>query len=108
MEHAFQFRPFAARRFPDPNFRKSHGAERHVFIVPVKGLPSGLPLDPNARRPNVRKRVYQEVKKSLLEEEGVAGTFHLKNKGITIVAESVRQVSKNDDEFLVKLRPGIH
>ena len=58
MERTFRFRPVVARRFPDPNFRKTHNAERHLFIMPVKGLPEHLPLDPNARRPNVRKRVY--------------------------------------------------
>ena len=109
MERTFRFRPVVARRFPDPNFRKQYGAERHLFIMPVKGLPADLPLDPNARRPNVRKRVYQGVRNSLLElDEGQSGTFHLKNKGITIVAESVRQSTKNEEEYVVKLRSGVH
>ena len=109
MERSFRFRPVIARRFPDPNFRKEHGAERHLFIVPVKALPDDLPLDPNARRPNVRKRVYQDVKKSLLGLDGSeSGTFHLKNKGITIVAESVRQSTRDEAEYVIKLRTGVH
>jgi AIPR protein len=103
---AFSFRPTIARRIPDPSFKQSHDAERHLFVMPVRSLPPNLPLDPNARRPNIRKRVYQEVKKSLLNQEGEPGTFHLKNKGITIIAQSVSQ--KGDHEYLVTMRRGIH
>lgn len=106
MERTFQFRPLVARRIPDPNFKKSHNAERHVLVMPVRSLPMGLPLDPNARRPNIRKRVYQDVLRSLLNEEGEPGTFHLKNKGITVIAESVKQ--KGDNEYIVVLKKGIH
>jgi hypothetical protein len=105
-DSAFVFRPFAARRIPDPNFKSNYDAERHVFVMPVRAIPTDLPLDPNARRPNIRKRVYQEVKKILFNEEGEPGTFHLKNKGITIIAESVTQ--KGDHEYLVKMRRGVH
>jgi hypothetical protein len=105
-ELAFQFRPIVARRIPDPNFKQSNEAERHVFVMPVRGMPRELPLDPNARRPNIRKRVYQDVKKSLLNIEGEPGTFHLKNKGITIIAQSVAQ--KGDHEYVVTMRRGIH
>ena len=106
MELSFLFRPFAGRRIPDPNFKKTLGAERHLFLMPVSGLPAGLPFDPNARRPNIRKRVYSDVLKSLKNEDGEPGTFHLKNKGITIIAESVR--SRGEDEYTVKLRKGVH
>lgn len=103
----FRFRTFAARRMPDPNFKTSHGAERHLFMMRATDLPPKLPYDPNARRPNIRKRVYADVLKSLLNQEGdQPGMFHLKNKGITIIAESVKQDGK--DEYVVKLQPKLH
>jgi len=103
---SFHFRPTIARRIPDPNFKQVYDAERHVFVMPVRTLPPELPLDPNARRPNIRKRVYQDVKQSLLNKEGEPGTFHLKNKGITIVAQSINQ--KGDHEYVVTMKRGVH
>lgn len=105
-ELTFAFRPAFARRLPDPNFKQSQDAERHLFMMPVSALPPELPLDPNARRPNIRKRVYQEVKKSLLNKDGEPGTFHLKNKGITLIAKSVTQ--KGNHDYLVTMRRGVH
>lgn len=103
----FHFRPTCARRIPDPNFKNTHGLERHLFMMSVKEMPSGIGLDPNARSPNIRKRVYQQVEASLLGLDGSPpGTFHLKNKGITIIADSVKQVGK--DEYSVGLRSGLH
>lgn len=84
-----------ARRIPDPNFKDTHGMERHIFVVPVRDVPKGIPLDPNARRPNPRKRVYQKVQASLFDRDCEPGTFHLKNKGITIIAESVKALPNN-------------
>jgi hypothetical protein len=71
----------------------------------AKDLPEGLPLDPNARQPNTNKRVYQDVEQSLLGKEGEPGTFHLKNKGITIVAQSVRAIG---EDLEVKMKKGRH
>lgn len=103
----FHFRPAFARRIPDPNFKKTRGAERHLFVMPVKQMPPGIGLDPNARSPNIHKRVYRQVQESLLENDGTPpGTFHLKNKGITIVADSVDQVG--DSSYHVKMRRGLH
>lgn len=103
----FHFLPAYARRIPDPNFKKTHGAERHLFTMPVKHMPPGIGLDPNARNPNIRKRVYRQVEASLLGRDGSPpGTFHLKNNGITIIAESVEQVGNN--KYIVKMRAGVH
>lgn len=103
----FRFRPAFARRIPDPNFKKSSGAERHIFVMPVNRIPPAISLDPNARTTNIRKRVYRQVEQSLLESDGSQpGTFHLKNKGITIVADSVSQAG--DHEYIVSIRNGVH
>jgi len=100
----FVFYAPLARRVPDPVFFKSHSITRHIFFVPVRKVPKGLPLDPNARVPNTNRRVYQEIEKSLLNKEGTPGTFHLKHKGITIVAEKVEE--KRDDQYVVTLTKG--
>ena len=99
----FDFYAPLARRIPDPIFKQG-GTERHMFVSPVSRLPKDLPLDPNARRPNTNRRVYRRIEESLLNKGTEPGTFHLKNKGITIIAESV--VQKGNDEYIVKLRPG--
>lgn len=104
---SFQFRPAFARRIPDPNFKKTYNAERHLFVMPVSKMPAQISLDPNARNPNIRKRVYRQVEASLLGQDGSSpGTFHLKNKGITIIAKSVDQVGNN--EYVVKMESGLH
>ena len=97
--------PFA-RRIPDPNFKDAYGLERHIFVVPVRDLPKHIPLDPNARRSKTSKRVYKKVADSLFNRECEEGTFHLKNKGITIIAESVKQTGK--DQYTVEMINGVH
>lgn len=101
---SFVFSASLARRIPDPVFFKSHAITRHILFVPVGKVPKGLPLDPNARVPNTNRRVYQEIEKSLLNKEGTPNTFHLKHKGITIVAAKVEE--KRDGEYLVTLTKG--
>jgi len=92
-----------ARRMPDPNFGQNSQLQHHILLVNTRDLPPDLPLEANARRPNTRKQVYREVRASLLDETGEAGSFHLKNKGIVIVAESVSQKPGTTDQFLIKL-----
>ena len=105
-ELSFRFRPRYARRIPDPNFKDTYNLERHLFVMPVQAMPTELPLDPNARTPNIKKRVYQQVEKSLLNQECEPNTFHLKNKGITIVANGINQVGDND--YVVTMQSGLH
>jgi hypothetical protein len=95
-----------ARRIPDPNFKEDFGLDRHLFVVAVKDIPHGIPLDPNARRPKTSKRVYQKVKASLFNQDCEPGTFHLKNKGITIVAQGVRALA--NDTYEITMLNGLH
>lgn len=104
--NAYSFRVRFARRIPDPLFKDKYGLERHHFVMAVRDVPRDLPLDPNARNPNVRKRIYRTVEDSLMNKNGEPGTFHLKNKGITIIADSVKEVGKN--EYVVEMKPGPH
>jgi hypothetical protein len=64
-----------------------------------------LPLDPNARVPNIRRQVYKDIERSLLNEDGEPGTFHLKHKGITVVARSLREMS-DKQRYVVILEEG--
>lgn len=103
----FTIRAKYARRLPDPNFGKDGklkqgNLEFHTFLVNCRDIPQNLPLEANARRPNTRKQVYQHVRASLLDEKGEQGTFHLKNKGIVIVAQSVT-ASNVGDEYVISM-----
>lgn len=100
---SFMLRARLARRMSDPNFGKVSELEHHFFLVNASDLPRDLPMEANARRPNTRKQVYREVKKSLLNETGESGTFHLKNKGIVVIAEQVKQKPGSNDEFIITL-----
>jgi len=96
-----------ARRLPDPVLGKEYGITRHILFVPVSAVPEGIPLDPNARTPNLRKRVYRQVEDSLLDRgENIPGTFHLKHKGITMIAHSVDAIGENKDAYEVTVRDG--
>jgi hypothetical protein len=97
-----------ARRLPDPVLDKEWGITRHILYVPVRAVPEGIPLDPNARTPNLRKRMYRQVEESLLDSgENWPGTFHLKHKGITMIAHSVDAAGGDTYEVSVKEGEGI-
>lgn len=60
----------------------------------------------NPRKQNIDRRVYKEIAEHLLNEEGTPNTFHLKNKGITVLAETVKKV--DDWTFDVLIDPERH
>jgi hypothetical protein len=93
-----------ARRIPDPVHGDSMGMVRHILFVPVGSVPEGIPLDANARTPNINRSVYREIERHLLEEEGEPGTFHLKNRGIVMIADKVEQ--KGEDTYAVVVSKG--
>jgi hypothetical protein len=92
-----------ARRIPDPVF-KDRGMERHIMFCAARDLPTGIPKDANPREQKTDRGIYRDVKKSLLNELGTPGTFHLKNKGITILAREVKEASKG--VYAVVIEPG--
>ena len=87
-----------ARRVPDPTL---DDAERHVMFIRALDIPDGLPKDPNPRNQRPDKPIYREVGRHLLNEEGTVNTFHLKNKGITLIAESVQRKPGTEDVYEV-------
>ena len=108
MKDNFQITSAFARRIPDPNFKSQYNMETYMFLVRCRDLPAGISNDPNARPANIAKLTYKKVAESLLGQDGDdAGTFHLKNKGITIVADEVKQTGGND-EYTISLESGEH
>jgi hypothetical protein len=93
----FTFKALTPRRIPDPTYP---GSSRHVFLSAVQDMPAGLPKGANPREQNIDRGIYRDVMRSLLNEDCTPNTFHLKNKGITILAE---QVVKTDDEEGLKV-----
>jgi len=75
-----------SRKSPDPVIK---GAYMQTLMVNVLDIPMGLPLTPNPRKPNIDRKKWREIGRHLMNEEGTANTFHLKNKGITIIAKNV-------------------
>jgi hypothetical protein len=81
----FTFPAHFHRTQPDPTGNKEQ--KRHTFYVALKDFPRDLPLDPNARTPNINHGIYKDILRSALSNDGL---FHLKHKGITLVAEEVK------------------
>lgn len=92
-----------ARRIPDPTLRN---AERHVLFVRALDVPDGLPKDPNPRAQKIDRLIYKEVGAHLLNEEGASNTFHLKNKGITLIADRVERKSEEEQVYEITFGPG--
>ena len=90
----FMFKAVTARRFPDPVFPNS---TRHVFLVAVQDMPPGLPKGANPREQNIDRGIYRDVMSSLLNEDCTPNAFHLKNKGITILAEAVNKTGVDEE-----------
>ncbi|MGB3087147.1 MAG: AIPR family protein [Phycisphaerae bacterium] len=88
-----------SRRMPDPNFKPE--VERTILFCRAVDIPPGIPLDPNPRAQNLNRRVYREVKASLLnEDDSPPDTFHLKNKGLTLICDNIEQL---DDKGTFRL-----
>lgn len=99
-----RFRVAEVRRVKHPVFPE---IEKHYMTVRAVDMPDGIRKDANARDgdgKDLRKQVYKEVQKSLLAENTLPGTFDLKNKGIVILAETVRKVG--EDQYEVRIDDG--
>ena len=96
--------PRHIRKVHDPLYSSRLATERHILFVPVEDVPEGISTEPTPRGPGTRWDAYNQVRASLLNEDCTPGTFHLKNQGITIVAEEIRKVDEN--EYQVEIRQG--
>lgn len=84
-----------SRRFPDPMNENTNGdplnIEHHILLSRAIDVPSGIPKTPNPREQRINKGIYKEVRESLESTDDLS--FHLKNKGITILAHQVEYSS---------------
>ena len=87
-----RFRVYEARRITHPVWNT---IEKYTLTVAAKDLPQNISWAANAREPvGMNRQVYKDVIASLKGENSILGTFDLMNKGITILAESVKLVNK--------------
>lgn len=76
------------------------GVSKYWLTVPANKFPTGISTSINARDPvGLNRRVYRDVKESLLGESALLGSFDLMNKGITILAKDVRLINKAKGEY---------
>jgi len=84
-----------SRRYPDPLNKTEEGTpyniEHHIFVIRAIDVPSGMPLTPNPREQRIDKGIYKEISESLKSADDLS--FHLKNKGITMLAHQVEYSS---------------
>jgi hypothetical protein len=90
-----------ARRMPDPT---RPNAERHFLMVRARDIPADIPTDPNPRAQKLNLKVYREVAASLQGIDTDDDTFHLKNKGISIIADDVKK--RGDGVYALMLEEG--
>jgi hypothetical protein len=73
---------------------------KYWLTVAAKDLPAGISTTANARDPiGLNRRVYRDVRSSLDGDTAEVGTFDLMNKGITILANGVRMINKEEGLF---------
>jgi len=89
---AYQMRKISHPVFSDVN--------KYWLTVAAKNFPAGISTAANARDPiGLNRRVYKEVRSSLDGDTADVGTFDLMNKGITILAQGVKLVDKEEGLF---------
>lgn len=99
-----------SRKFPDPLNKEdqesiSNKIEHHILLCRAADFPIDIPTDPNPREQDTDKTIYKRVRDSLLKENDPTPTFHLKNKGITIIAHSIN-ILPNKEEIEVVFHEG--
>jgi len=84
-----------SRHYPDPLNENSNGTPlnivHHVLLCKAVDIPSGISKTPNPREQKIDHGIYKEVMESLENADDLS--FHLKNKGITILAHQVEYSS---------------
>jgi hypothetical protein len=92
-------RAVEARRTTHPVFPE---IEKYWLTVAARDFPRNVSTAANARDPvGLNRRVYRDVRESLLGATSVPGTFDLMNKGITILATKVRLLDKSTQSYEV-------
>jgi hypothetical protein len=82
------------------NFKALDDGDRKkiIAIVAARDLPSNLPLDANARVPNVIKnKTCKELRETLLKKPEL---FQILNSGIVCTASSIQVTQEGHDQFI--------
>lgn len=88
-----RLRAFQMRKISHPLLKN---IDKYWLSVAAKDLPANISTKANARDPRgLNRHVYKEVRSSLEGETATIGTFDLMNKGITILADSVKIINKD-------------
>jgi hypothetical protein len=92
-----RIRAFEMRKVSHPVFST---IDKYWLTVAAKDFPSGIGTSANARDPvGLNRRVYKDVRSSLDGKTATPGTFDLMNKGITILARTVKMIDKEEGLF---------
>lgn len=87
----------ASRRITHPVFEN---IDKFWLTVKATDFPSGISTSVNAREPvGLNRSVYKDVRDSLKCASSIPGTFDLMNKGITILASSVKLINKESQIY---------
>ena len=92
-----RIRAFEMRKVSHPIFQT---IDKYWLTVAAKDFPSDISTSANARDPvGLNRRVYKDVRSSLDGQTATPGTFDLMNKGITILARTVKMIDKEKGVF---------
>jgi hypothetical protein len=90
---------FESRKVSHPVFES---IKKYWLTVKATEFPHGVSTAANAREPvGLNRMVYRDVKASLEGKEATPGSFDLMNKGITILALTVRLLDKDQQIYEV-------
>ena len=96
-----RFRVREMRKITHPVFKQ---IDKYWLTVAAGDFPAGISTSANARDPvGLNRRVYKDVRSSLDGFTAVPGSFDLMNKGITILARSVKLIDKEKGLFDVTI-----
>ena len=74
--------------------------DKYWLTVAAKDFPADISTAANARDPvGLNRRVYKEVRDSLDGKTATLGSFDLMNKGITVLAKTVKMIDKEKGLF---------
>lgn len=84
-----------SRNYPDPLNQSKEGDSlnivHHILLSRAIDVPSGISTAPNPREQDTDRGIYKKIRESIDNTDDL--TFHLKNKGITILAHKVEYSS---------------
>jgi hypothetical protein len=69
-------------------------------------VPIGIPIDANPRAQNIDRSIYKDIAEHLRNRIGAPNTFHLKNKGVTLIADKVVARDRDDQWYDVIFSEG--